>query len=62
MTAKLPKTVTPALMRKLNNAHMSRMETCDAECAGVGYCEAVWRSAYRQENEVKNERKCGNGC
>ena len=62
MTAKLPKTVTPALMRKLNNAHMSRMETCDAECAGVGYCEAVWRSAYRQKNELKNERKCGNGC
>jgi hypothetical protein len=44
MTAKLPKTVTPALMRKLNNAHMSRMKTCDAEYAGVGYCAAVWQS------------------
>ncbi len=41
MTARIPKTVTPALMRKLNNAHMSRMETCDAECAGMGYCAAV---------------------
>ena len=56
MTAKLPKTVAPALMRKLNNAHVSRMKTCDAECAGVGYCEAVWRSAYRQENRIE-ERK-----
>lgn len=56
MTAKLPKTVTPALMRKLNNAHISRMKACDAECAGVGYCEAVWRSAYRQENRIE-ERK-----
>lgn len=56
MTAKLPKTVMPALMRKLNNAHVSRMKTCDAECAGVGYCEAVWRSAYRQENRIE-ERK-----
>lgn len=56
MTARIPKTVTPALMRKLNNAHISRMKACDAECAGV------WRSAYRRENELKNERKCGDGC
>lgn len=56
MTAKLPKTVTPALMRKLNNAHMARMKTCDAECAGVGYCAAVWQSAYRQEERTE-ERK-----
>ena len=56
MMAKLPKTVTPALMRKLNNAHMSRMGTCAAECAGVGYCAAVWQSAYRQENRIE-ERK-----
>ena len=56
MTARLPKTVTPALMRKLNNAHMSRMKTCDAECAGVGYCAAVWQSAYRQEKRAE-ERK-----
>lgn len=56
MTARLPKTVTPALMRKLNNAHMSRMETCDAERAGVSYCAAVWQSAYRQEERTE-ERK-----
>ena len=56
MTARLPKTVTPALMRKLNNAHMSRMETCDAECAGVGYCAVVRQSAYRQEERTE-ERK-----
>lgn len=56
MTARLPKTVTPALMRKLNNAHMSRMETCDAECVGVGYCAAVWQSVYRQEKRTE-ERK-----
>lgn len=56
MTARLPKTVTPALMRKLNNAHMSRMETCDAECAGVGYCAAVWQMTYRQGKRTE-ERK-----
>lgn len=32
--------------RELNNAHVSRMKTCDTECAGVGYCAAVWQSAY----------------
>lgn len=56
MTGKLPQTVTPSLMRKLNNAHTSRMKTCDAECAGVGYCAAVWQSAYRQEKRTE-ERK-----
>lgn len=56
MTAKLPKTVTPSLMRKLNGAHMARMGTCDEECAGVGYCAAVWQSAYRQEKRTE-ERK-----
>ena len=28
----------------------------DAECAGVGYCAAVWQSAYRQEDRTE-ERK-----
>lgn len=56
MTAKLPKSVTPALMRKLNNAHMSRMKTCDAECAGVGYCAAVWRMASQKVRRTE-ERK-----
>lgn len=56
MTTKLPKKVTPALMRKLNDVHMARMGTCDDECAGVGYCAAVWQSAYRQEERTE-ERK-----
>lgn len=56
MTGRLPKTVTPALMRRLNNAHMSHMKTCDAECSGVGYCSAVWRMAYRQGKGTE-ERK-----
>ena len=56
MTAKLPKTVTPALMRKLNSAHEARMKTCDAECCGVGYCVAVWQMAYRQGKQTE-ERK-----
>ena len=56
MTGRLPETVTPALMRRLNNAHAARMKTCDAECAGVGYCSAVWRMAYRQDKRTE-ERK-----
>lgn len=56
MTAKLPKTVTPVLMRKLNNAHKERMKTCDSECGDVGYCAGVWEMAYRQEERTE-ERK-----
>lgn len=56
MTAKLPKTVTPSLMRKLNGAHMTRMGTCDNECAGVGYCAAVWQMAARKVKRTE-ERK-----
>lgn len=56
MTTRLPKTVTPALMRKLNNAHMLRMKTCGAECAGVGYCAAVWQMAARKVKRTE-ERK-----
>jgi len=52
MTAKLPKTVTPSLMRKLNGAHMTRMGTCD----GVGYCAAVWQMAARKVKRTE-ERK-----
>lgn len=56
MTAKLPKTVTPALVRKFNDVHMARMGTCDDECAGVGYCAAVWRMASQKVRRTE-ERK-----
>ena len=56
MTGRFPATVTPSLMRKLNNAHMARMEACDAECDGVGYCAAVWQTASQQEKRTE-ERK-----
>ena len=56
MTAKLPKKVTPALMRKLNDVHMARMGTCDDEFAGVGYCAAVWRMASQKVRRTE-ERK-----
>lgn len=56
MTARLPKTVTPALMRKLNGAHMARMGICDDECAGVGYCAAVWQMAAQKVKRAE-ERK-----
>ena len=43
-------------MRKFNDVHMARMGTCDDECAGVGYCAAVWRMASQKVRRTE-ERK-----